>query len=128
VITRLSSLFAILAMLLASIGLYGLLSYEVARRRREIGIRMALGAEKSDVLWMVAGHGLKLALIGVAVGVAGALASTRFLASMLYGVKPTDPFTFITVSLILIAVALAACYIPARRAAKVDPMVALRYE
>ena len=127
-IARLSTLFGLLALLLACIGLFGLLSYEMARRRREIGIRMALGAEKSDVLEMVIGQGLKLALIGVAVGVGGALALTRFLSSLLYGVKPTDPLTFIAVSLILIAVALAACYIPARRASKVDPMVALRYE
>jgi predicted permease len=127
-IARLSCLFGSLALLLACVGLYGLLSYEMARRRREIGIRMALGAEKRDVLKMVVGQGLRLALIGVTVGVAGALALTRFLSSLLYGVKPTDPLTFSAVSLVLIAVALLACYIPARRAAKVDPMVALRYE
>ena len=127
-IARLSSLFGLLALLLACIGLYGMLSYEMARRRREIGIRMALGAERRDVLQMVVGQGLKLALIGVAIGIAGALALTRFLASLLYGVTPTDPLTFIAVSIILTAVALLACYLPARRAAKVDPMVALRYE
>jgi putative ABC transport system permease protein len=124
----LASLFGIAATFLVCLGIYGLLAYSVAQRQREIGIRMALGAERSDVLSMVVVQGLKLAMIGVAIGIAGALALTRFLSSMLYGVKPTDPLTFIAVSLILIAVALVAWYIPARRAAKVDPMVALRYE
>jgi predicted permease len=127
-VARLSGLFGALAMLLACIGLYGLVSYDAARRRREIGIRMALGAERRDVLKMVVGQGFKLVLIGLVIGVAGALALTRFLASLLYGVEPTDPFTFIVASLILLAVALLACYIPARRAANIDPTVALRYE
>ena len=127
-VAELSAFFGLLAVFLACIGIYGLASYAVSRRANEIGIRMALGARRCDVLRLVVRQGFKLTLMGAAIGIAGALVLTRFLASLLYGVKPTDPLTFVAVSLILIAVALVACYIPARRAAKVDPMVALRYE
>ena len=119
---------ALLAALLAVVGLYGVMAYSVARRTREMAIRLALGAQTTDVLKQVIGNGLKLALIGVGVGVAGALALTRILSSLLYGVAPTEPLAFVGVSLTLIAVTLAACYIPARRATKVDPMTALRNE
>jgi predicted permease len=120
--------FAGLALLLASIGIYGVLSYLVGQRTPEIGVRMALGAQRSDVLRMVLRDGVRMTLIGAAIGLAAALGLTHLMASMLFGVEPTDPVTFGGVAVLLCAIGLFACYIPARRAAKVDPMVALRYE
>src|SRR5580704_158923 len=127
-IARLASLFGLLSLLLASIGLYGLLAYEVTNGTREIGIRVALGAPLADVLRGVVRHGVALTAIGAAIGIAGSLAVTRLLGSMLFGVKPSDPLTLIGVSCLLLTVALAACYFPARRATRVDPLVALRHE
>jgi len=122
------SAFAILALLLASVGIYGIISYSVSQRTREIGIRMALGAQRSDVLRLVMRNGITLALVGIGLGIAGAFALTRFMTTLLFGVKPTDTRTFVVVSLGLLVVAVVACLIPARRATKVDPLKALRYE
>ena len=122
------ALFSVLALFLACIGLYGEIAYLVAHRTYEIGIRMALGAQRGSVLMIVIGEGVKLALIGISVGVAGALLLTRFLSSLFFGVHPTDPLTFGSVIVVLLGVALSACYIPARRATKINPMVVLRHE
>ncbi|MGA7633929.1 MAG: ABC transporter permease [Terriglobales bacterium] len=126
--SQLLAVFAALALLLATIGLYGLLAYSVTQRRNEIGIRLALGAMREDILRLVLKHGTVLALVGIGIGLITSMAATRVLSSMLFAVSPTDWQTFLAVAVLLLGVALGACFIPARRAAKVDPMVALRYE
>jgi predicted permease len=122
------TVFAVLALLLASIGLYGVLAYSVAQRTREIGVRMALGAQSLDVVRLVLGQGLVLALIGVGIGLAGSFALTQLMSSVIFGISPTDPLTFAAVAAGLTVIALLASYVPARRAARIDPMEALRSE
>ena len=122
------SAFAGAALLLAMIGIYGVTAYYVTQRTQEIGIRMALGAQMSDVLGLVLKGGMALSLFGIGAGLAGAFVLTRWMTTLLFGVKPTDALTFIAVSICLLVTALLACYIPARRATKVDPLTALRYE
>jgi ABC-type antimicrobial peptide transport system permease subunit len=122
------TMFGVVALVLAAIGIYGLMAYSVEQRTQEMGIRMALGADRGTIRKLVVWHGMRLALIGVALGIAAAFGLTRFLASFLYGVKSVDPMAFIAVPLILTAVALLAVWLPATRASKVDPMQALRME
>jgi ABC-type antimicrobial peptide transport system permease subunit len=122
------TIFAGLALLLAAIGIYGLMSYSVEQRLQELGIRMALGAGGVDMMKLVVGQGMKLTVIGALIGLAAAFGLTRVLASLLFGVKTSDPFTYAVVALILCAVALIACFIPALRTTKIDPVIALRYE
>jgi predicted permease len=122
------ALFASLALILASVGIYGVISYTVGQRTREIGIRIALGARQHDVLRSILGQGAKMALTGVAIGIVASLALARLMSTMLYGVGASDPLTFLGVAVLLMLVALGACYIPARRAMHVDPVIALRYE
>jgi putative ABC transport system permease protein len=121
-------IFGRLALVLAAVGIYGVTAYTMRQRTREIGIRMALGASKQDILRLVLGHGLRLTLVGVALGLAASFALTRYLGSLLLGVTSTDALTFSSVAFLLCAVALFASFIPARRATRVDPLVALRYE
>jgi ABC-type antimicrobial peptide transport system permease subunit len=128
IIARLSSFFGLLALLLTCIGLYGLLAYEVTRRTREIGIRVALGAPRFNVIRLVVGQGIILVTVGIVFGLGAGFAMTRYLESLLFGVRPVDPLTFAAVVILLVIVALVACYLPARRASRVDPMVALRHQ
>jgi len=122
------SLFAGIALVLAIVGIYGVMSYSVTQRTHEIGIRMAIGARPRDVFAMILGHGMKLTVLGVVIGLALAFGLTRLMETMLFGVAPTDLTTFVAISVLLVSVALLACYLPGRRATKVEPTISLRYE
>ena len=121
-------IFAALALLLSALGIYGVMSYLVSQRMNEIGIRMALGATRSDVLKLILKHGILLAIVGVSIGVIASFALTRLMSDLLYGVSPTDAATFIVIPFVLIIVAFVSCFLPARSASRVDPIIALRYE
>ncbi|MGH9847987.1 MAG: FtsX-like permease family protein [Blastocatellia bacterium] len=122
------ALFAVLALLLAAMGIYGVMSYAVTRRTRELGVRIALGAQARDVLKLIVGEGIKMTFIGIVIGFVGSLTVVRALEGLLFGVEATDPLTFLAVAILLVIVALLACCFPARRAVKIDPLVALRHE